>query len=192
MRSRRCAAALILLLLVGCSSRPTEPVRGTPMRGVQEGPNPGAPEEKPFVEADVAPPAYPEDAALVEFRLRGLTDNRFYIDRRSLSVGPDRVVRFVLVIRTPDGVSNARFSGLRCSDGEWKDYAFGKSDRTWATDRDAHWRPIQIVTYNDYQRTLYQDYFCVGGVLSSEPAGDTRKLVKLLESPPWKDPRVPR
>ena len=54
MRSRCRAGTLLLVLLFGCSIKPTEPVRGTPMRGVQEGPNPGAPEEKPFVEADIA------------------------------------------------------------------------------------------------------------------------------------------
>lgn len=188
----RGAGAVVLLLLVGCSHAPTEPVRGASMRGQQEGPLHGAPEVEPFVELNLAPPPYPAESNLIEFKLRGLTTNRFFIDGSSLTVAKDRVVRFVLVIRTSDGVRNVSFSGLRCSEREWKDYAYARDDRTWVPDKGATWHRIQDLNFNAYQRTLYIDYFCVGGVLSTEPAGDSVKLVKLLKNPPQQDPRVPR
>jgi hypothetical protein len=188
----RGAGAVALLLLVGCSHAPTEPVRGTSQRGQPQGPLHGAPEVEPFVELNLAPPPYPADSSLIEFKLRGLTTNRFFIDGSSLTVAKDKVVRFVLVVRTIDDVKNVRFAGLRCSDREWKDYAFGRDDGTWVPDKNATWRRIQDLNFNNYQVTLYRDYFCVGGVLSTEPAGDSAKLVKLLKNPPQQDPRVPR
>jgi hypothetical protein len=190
--SWRGAGAAVLLLLVGCSHAPTEPVRSAPRRGQQEGPLHGAPEVAPFVELNPALPPYPADSNLIEFRLRGLTTNRFFIDGSSLTVAKDRVVRFALVIRTSEGVRNVSFSGIRCSDREWKDYAYGRDDGTWAPDKEASWRRIQDLNFNNYQRTLYLDYFCVGGVLSTEPAGDSAKLVRLLKNPPQQDARVPR
>ena len=162
------------------------------MRGSNEPPLRGAPEQKPFVEADVAPPAYPVDSKLIELQLRGQTTNRFFIDGSTLEVGPDRVIRFVLVIRTIDDVRNVSFAGLRCSDREWKDYAFARSDHTWVREQNAQWRRIQNRIINDYQGTLYKDYFCEGGVFSTEPVGNSKKLVKLLKNPPKQDTRVNR
>jgi hypothetical protein len=187
----RRAGAVALLALSGCSNVPTEPVRGTPMRGQQQGRLPGVPEEKPFVEADIAPPPYPADSTLIEFALSGQTSNRFYIDGSSLTVDQDKVVRFILVIRTPGDVNNVRFSGLRCSTREWKDYAIARADHTWVLDKDPSWQWIQNTNFNNYQRTLYHDFFCINGVVSSGPVGDAKKLVKLLKNPPRRDPRVP-
>jgi CNP1-like family protein len=181
-----------VLLLFGCSHvTPTEPARNIPPRGKQEGPLPGVPEEQPFVEANVPPPPYPKDSNLAEFYLRGQTTNRFFIDTSSLSVGPDRIVRFALVIRTPENTETTTFSGLRCSEKEWKDYAYGGSDRAWSVEPAPQWRRIQELSFNNYRGTLYQDYLCVGSALSAHPAGDAAKLVRLLKYPPPKDNRNP-
>jgi len=181
------------MLIFGCSHlpTPTEPARNTVPRGKQEGPLPGVPEEKPFVEADVPPPAYPKNSNLTEFYLRGTTSNRFFIDTSSLTVGPDRIVRFVLVIRTPEDAETTTFSGLHCSDREWKDYAYAKTDGTWSRDPEPTWKPIQQLALNNYRGTLYADYLCVGGVSSVTPAGDAKKLVRLLKYPPPRDDRNP-
>lgn len=187
----RGAAVAALLTLVGCSHISSEPTRGIPPRGKQEGPLPGVPEEQPWVEANVPPPAYPADADLTEFHLSGQTNNRYFIDTSSLTVGPDRVVRFALVIRTAQGVDNATFSGLRCSEREWKDYAYGRDDRTWSVSHTPQWRRIQNINFNNYQGTLYQDYLCAGGVSAVAPAGDAAKLVRLLKHPVPRDDRNP-
>jgi len=180
-----------MLVLFGCSHvTPTEPAR-TAQRGKQEGPLPGVPEEKPFVEANVPPPPYPKDSTLAEFYLRGQTTNRFFVDTSSLSVGADRIIRFALVVRTPENVETATFSGLRCATREWKDYAYGRGDRTWSIDATPEWRRIQDVVLNNYRWTLYADFMCVGGVTSVGPAGDSAKLVRLLKYPPARDDRNP-
>lgn len=187
-RRGRIFAAAALLVVSGAS---VDAIAENPGRGDQ-GPIHGVPEDEVVAELQVPPPAYPRDSNLVEFKLRGLTANRFSIDTSSLSVGKDRVIRFVLVIRTPSGEKNVRFSGLRCNEREWKDYAFAGDDHNWRVDERAQWKRMQELSYNNYQSTLHKDFFCIGGgsLLGTEPAGDAQKLAKLLKKPMKEDPRV--
>jgi hypothetical protein len=74
----------------------------------------GVPEEKEFKEDELKLPAFPDDAALIEFRPRGHSKNRFYVDRNSVSLGADWVVRYTAVIKSPSGVANVSYEGLRC------------------------------------------------------------------------------
>jgi len=187
----RSAIVAALVALFGCSHISSEPTRGIPPRGKQEGPLPGVPEEQPWVEAHVPPPPYPTKGDLVEFSPSGQTNHRYFIDTSSLTVAPDRVVRFALVVRTAQGVENATFSGLRCSAREWKDYAYGRDDHTWSVSDAPQWRRIQNINFNNYQATLYQDYLCAGGVSAVAPAGDAAKLVRLLKHPVPRDDRNP-
>jgi hypothetical protein len=182
--------ASVLLALAIAACRSSQPFEKQPGRG--QNPIKGAPEkEKPIVESEIQPPPYPKNADLLEFKLRGQTTNHFYIDGSSLTVIEGKIVRFVLVIRTSDDVSNVRYAGLQCADHQWKDYAFARADHTWAMVADPQWVAIPDLTFNDYQQTLYKDYFCAGGAVWSGTAGDARKLVRLLKYPPAPDPRVP-
>jgi hypothetical protein len=158
----------------------------------KENPITNFPEEAQWSERNVTPPAYPQDRDLAELKLTGSTRNRFLVDTKSLSVGEDEVVRFVLVIETPEKAHNVTFSGLRCETQEWKDYAFANRDRTWRVDETAEWRLIQERNRNNYQHTLFKDYFCYGGVMSGGPAGDAKVLVRNLKYPLVQDNRVPR
>jgi len=158
----------------------------------KENPITNFPEEAQWSERNATPPAYPQDRDLAELKLTGSTRNRFLVDTKSLSVGEDEVVRFVLVIETPEKAHNVTFSGLRCETQEWKDYAFANRDRTWRVDETAEWRLIQERNRNNYQHTLFKDYFCYGGVMSGGPAGDAKVLVRNLKYPLVQDNRVPR
>jgi hypothetical protein len=124
------AGAAVLLVLFGCSNVPTEPVRGASQRGQQNKPLHGVPEEEAVVELNVAA-SVPGGSNLIEFKLRGITTNRFFIDGSSLSVG-----RQGYSIRPGDphygGARACVFPGLRCNDRDWKDYAHAREDETWA------------------------------------------------------------
>jgi CNP1-like family len=185
------SAVVVAALLASCMGSRTAQPPARPGRGDQ-GPVSGVPTpEEDIKELRVAPPAYPRDSDLAEIKLLNPTPNRFFVDTSSLTVGKDRIVRFVLVIRTPTNETNVRFSGMHCEEREWKDYAIVGADRSWKVDEAAQWRRIQELRYNNFQYTLYDEFFCSGGVLSSHPAGDAAKLVKLLRHPPKKDPRIP-
>ncbi len=185
------AALLCALFKLGLRAAADVPGRGD-QSPIRESPEKEKEKEEAAKELQVPPPRYPRDRDLAEIKLRNPTPNKFYIDASTLSVAKDQIVRFVMVIRTPGNETNVRYSGLRCNNREWKDYAFGTSDKGWQEDGNAKWRRIIEVTYNNYQDTLFTDYFCASGVISSGPVGDARKLAYLLRHPQTPDPRVPQ
>jgi hypothetical protein len=152
------------------------------------------PAETPEVvgELKVPPPAYPADADLIEFKPTGRTSNRFYIAGKSLTVGADKIIRFVLVVRSPSNVRNVSFAGVNCKTREWKDYAVARTDRTWVVNEQAQWRYIQELSINNYQYTLFDEFFCYGGVRSGGPIGTAELIVRNLKRPITPDARVPR
>lgn len=146
---RALASIAICVALVGCAD--SGPVKSDWQL---------AQEAKSWHEERVALPPYPKPGNLIEFDA-GPTDFRFFVDAASLSVGDDGVVRYVLVARSPQGTENVSFDGLRCSSGEYKIYAIGRSDHSWARNRDADWRST-AQRAGRWHRVLANDYFCPG------------------------------
>jgi len=150
------------------------------------------PEVAEVGELAVPPPPYPVEANLIQFTLYNVTRNRYYVDGSSLTVGADKVIRFVLVIRSPSNASNVSFAGVRCKTREWKDYAYARNDRTWVEYKQAQWRFIQELGYNNFQYTLFDEFFCYGGVRSGGPIGTADLIVRNLKRPIIPDARSPR
>lgn len=109
----------------------------------------------------VLPPA-PADASLRAFFVSSASPNRFFVDERSVSVGRDGVVRYVLVVRTPGGAENVTFEGIRCATGERRIYASGRTGGEWAPMKVSEWQPIGDNSYNRPRAALAYDYFCDG------------------------------
>jgi hypothetical protein len=114
-------------------------------------------EEKQWVELEAELPEYPKDEALIEFNAGAATNNRYFIDGSTLSVGSDGVVRYVVVVKANGGATNVNFEGIRCGAKERKLYAFGRNDNTWAKSRTPAWQPIRP---GSYQAVLSREYFC--------------------------------
>jgi CNP1-like family protein len=102
----------------------------------------------------VTPPAYPANANLLEFPVIGADGFRFFIDGSTLAPGKDGVVRYVLVARSPEGVDNVTYEGLRCESADQRIYALGR-DGSWTAARGG-WRPVSAPRH----RVLYNEYFC--------------------------------
>lgn len=112
-------------------------------------------EEKLFKEAEVRLPPYFNEADLVEFTVSRTTSFRFFVDKASIAIGPDLVVRYTLVARSPQGAENVTYEGIRCKAGSYKVYAFGQSSRSW--------RPVNQewqLTDKLWTRVLRREYFC--------------------------------
>lgn len=122
-------------------------------------------EQTPWQELQAQLPPYPNADTSIEFIVSGATDNRFFIDPKSISVGEDGVVRYSLIIRSPSGVNNVSFEGIRCSSHEKKLYAFGRADGTWSRNKYARWTPIKYEDRNRQHHMLYDDFFCPLGII---------------------------
>jgi hypothetical protein len=124
--------------------------------------------------SEVEPPAFPKPENLIEFYVGPVTTNKYFIDGSTLSVGGDRIVRYVLVVRTSGGASNVSFEGINCKELTWKLYATGRSDGTWTKSRAARteWRSYENQAVNRYHAALSRDFFCpVGTAISTADEG---------------------
>jgi len=110
-------------------------------------------------------PAAPLPENLLPLYVSAATDNDFFVDVVSLTVGPDGVVRYVLVIQSAGGARNVSFEGLRCETRERRVYALGRLDGTWSRSRNESWQRIRDVPANRHHAALFYDYFCPGGVI---------------------------
>lgn len=146
-------------------------------------------EEQRWEELEARLPPAPQPQNLVALNTAETVRHRYLVDRNSLTVGTDGVVRFVMVIETTGGARNVSFEGLRCDTKESKLYAFGQSGggweataplsvaRTspqggahpalersggWVKNRYARWSPI-TVRGQSHAALLYNEYFCAGG-----------------------------
>lgn len=123
-------------------------------------------------------PAYPRSEDLVEFEVSAATGFRFFIDRASLSVGKDGVVRYTLVARSPAGVDNVSHEGIRCKSGTYKVYAYGRADGTWS-ERASDWRQIEPRGVQRWHNALWREYFCPHRI----PVHDAAEGVAALKAP---------
>jgi hypothetical protein len=157
--ARACWPVIVCLsfAISGCGSS-TPPNVKSSQRGMQADVG-GVIDEKDFKEIDVELPAYPGEADLIEFRLRRNSSNRYYVDSKSISIGPDRVVRYSAVIESQSGALNTSYEGMRCKTSEYKVYAYGIKDGEWSNARGSQWRKIERSSA-DFRFTLYKDYFC--------------------------------
>lgn len=121
------------------------------------------PDAPQWTEDSVQLPGYPGDKSLREFYVSETTSHRFFIDETSLSIGKDGVVRYVLVVRTRGGASNVTFEGIRCDSREFKHYATGRQDGSWAMVRKGEWRVIENKPINRHHAALFRDYLCPYG-----------------------------
>lgn len=155
---RRCA--LLFVLLLGLPSAYAD----IGFRTWEE--DPDAPK---WQEIEAALPEFPKEDDLLEFYVSAVTPNRFFVDGKSISVGADGVVRFVLVIKTAGGATNVSFEGIRCGTIEYRLYATGRSDGTWVKARASEWKRIENKPINRHHAALSRDYFCPSAVPIGNP-----------------------
>jgi len=129
----------------------------------QNRPDEEAPGQPKLSERELPLPAFPKQENLLEFYVSELTSNHFYIDRLSLSVDPEGIVRYTMVVKTSGGATNINYEAIRCATRQIRLYATGRSDGTWSRARISEWREIENKLVNRHQAALNHDYFCPGG-----------------------------
>jgi hypothetical protein len=116
-------------------------------------------------------PAFPRRENLIEFKVLDANGFGFFVDRSSLAVGDDGVVRYVLVARSPSGVENVSYEGLRCPSAEFRRYALGRPDATWR----ASPSPLESIT-RPWHQVLHREFFCPHNIPLRTAAEGVRAL----------------
>jgi hypothetical protein len=129
-------------------------------------------------ESGISLPPYPRDENLLAVPLLVTDTLKIYIDRASLSRGPDRVARFSLVVESPSGARSVFYDGLRCETREYKTYAIGSPEQAFTPVKHAAWRPIPRPAANAFRYQLYQHYICDAHASPRTPEDVARLLTQ--------------
>lgn len=135
-------------------------------------------ENKQWQEIEVQLPAAPKQETLLPFYVSAATENRFFVDGATLSVGGDGVVRYVLLVLTPQKTRNVTYEGMRCETRERRIYASGRLDGTWSKARKNEWVRILDAWANRQHAALYLEYFCPIGTIVKDAAEARDALIK--------------
>jgi len=120
---------------------------------------------KQWQEMAVLMPAAANKESLIPFYVSAATENQFFIDGATLTVGEDGVVRYVLIVQTAGGARNTSFEGMRCLTRERRIYASGRLDGSWSKSRNNEWVKVRDAAANRQYAALFLEYFCPGGII---------------------------
>lgn len=123
-------------------------------------------------------PPYPKNENLLAVPLLVTDTVKIYIDRASLSRGPDRVARFSLVVESPSGARSVFYDGLRCETREYKTYAIGSPEQAFTPVKNAVWRQIPRPATNAFRYQLYHHYICDANTSARTPEDIARLLTQ--------------
>lgn len=146
--------AAAVLIAVGVPAAAQRPM-------IYEG-HPAERPEKPkeaWVEAEVDLPPYPTASNLIEFNTAVAQRSHAFIDRNSLYVGEDGIVRYAMIVRANGGIDNITFEGIRCETAEYKIYAVGDAN-AWVRVPTPRWAPVEYKEINNQRKFLWREIFC--------------------------------
>jgi len=128
-------------------------------------------------EAKVALPEYPRPENYLPFEVSAVTPFAFFVDSKSISVGPGAVLRYTLIAKSADGALNISYESMRCTDGNFRVYAYGSVGDSWFEVRNSKWELIRSDRRNPQRAVLFNDYFCpLTGYVSN--AADAVRVLK--------------
>lgn len=91
-------------------------------------------------ERDVVPPPLTKQGQWIPVEVPNQDGFEIKIDAKSISIGADEVIRFAISVTPPVGDALITFEGIRCDPSEWRQYATGKADGTWARNLTSKWQ----------------------------------------------------
>jgi len=165
---RGLALLVILAAITGCSGRLVES-KADWERGALDS-------AERTRELSVKLPPYPNDVDLIEFFPGPLRSHHYFIDGKTLDVGSDGIVRYVVVIKAAGGATNVAYEGIRCRPKEKRTYALGNRGQSWTELKRSEWESIQTGRLNEYQGMLHSDYFCTDPNATPNRANALRRL----------------
>jgi hypothetical protein len=121
-------------------------------------------------------PQYPKAENFLTLKVSATTPFEFFVDAESVGVGKGGVVRYTLIAKSSTGALNVSFEGIRCSDRNYRIYAFGRPDSSWSEARSSAWQPIPRDARNAQRAVLFSDFFCPGGAIIATAEEGVRAL----------------
>jgi hypothetical protein len=116
-------------------------------------------EPPPWAEVMQAPPAAFNLDKLIPVANPTRSNLSYSVAPDTVSVGSDKVVRYVIVAKSPRGAMNVLYEGVRCDTREVKAYASWRLDSGWRELSDAQWQELRNAN-SRHAHTMSNDAFC--------------------------------
>lgn len=97
------------------------------------------------------------------------------VDPQTIVVGADGVVRYVVVMTSASGNTNAVYEGIRCVTGEVKTYARWSASGTWSVLDNPAWKPV-----TDNMPSRHAQAFSRQGGCQNRLATSKREIIEAL------------
>lgn len=142
--------------------------------------------EEPWREDDIRFPAFPRAENVVPLDAQRVGSGySYFLDAASLSLGDDDVMRFTVILQSPEGASSIFYEGIRCATDEIKSYGYATRDRMFRAVADTRWVGVYAEGPLGYRTLLADHYVC-------DEHGWSDSVDHVLERLTRLDPRRPR
>lgn len=167
---------LLAAALIGSTSLPALAVSH---EFVQNNTNYALQDLQEWQEGSYTIPPYPQQPDWVGFYVP-LKDNfKFYVDAKTLSIGSDGVIRFILRAVSASGAENISYEGFQCPNRSMRTYAFGDAvDKMWIESTRAVWNRMNR---DDQVRMRLAEDLCPDW----NPPVDADMAIKRIKKSPW-------
>jgi hypothetical protein len=119
-------------------------------------------------ELEAPPPPPLRTNGLLPIEVQGAT-LQFGVDPASITIGADRVVRYVVVAKSSSGTVNGMYEGIRCDTGEVKVYARHNPSSGWVPSRDSEWQNIFRIANSRHSLAIARSGACMDGAPNVSP-----------------------
>jgi hypothetical protein len=101
---------------------------------------------------------------------------RYGVAPATVSIGPDGVVRYVVVAASSAGAMNVMYEGIRCNTGEFKVYARHSPGGGWTIVKGSEWKPLQDAPLPRHALLIARTGACIGHGINQPAARIVRDL----------------
>ncbi len=141
----------------------------------------GACADEDWQEAEAPPPPSWRKDGLIAIDMPIRTSLSFGIDPSTVTLGPDWVVRYVVVAYSSAGSANAIYEGLRCDTAEVKTYARASESDKWSLVANPSWRPLDVTqSATRHSLALARQGFCDGRAAGGRTPAE---LIRRIQAP---------
>lgn len=127
------------------------------------------PDPEPWKEAAATPPASFNTDQLQTFDVAQDAALMYGIDPKTLTVGTDGVVRYVLVAKSGSGALNVLYQGIRCETAEVKTYGRWNNQTSWNTSAKDAWQQLAFRGPSRPAMMLARSGICEGRTINGTP-----------------------
>jgi hypothetical protein len=136
------------------------------------------PDAEPWQESAVTAPASFSTDSLQPFDVAQGSALSYGIDPKTLTVGGDGVVRYVMVARSSSGALNVLFQGVRCATAEFKTYGrWNNNASSWNTSTKEEWQPLSFSGFSRPAMMLARAGICDGKTIN----GNSQKILHTIK-----------